>query len=63
MADSVVLTKRSGGDFKIVVTGWTPEPYDKNFPIANYSTNSIGVKLNTPLGEPRVMFKNYPPEA
>lgn len=60
MAESVVLTKSAGGDFQIVVDGIYS--YTKQFPVANYSTNSLGIKLNVPAHEPNVMFKEYLPE-
>lgn len=61
MAESVVLTKSLGGDFQIVVGGMYS--YTKQFPVANYSTSSLGVKLNVPAHEPKIMFKEYLPAA
>lgn len=58
MAESVALTKSTNGDFEIVVGG--TYSYTKQFPRADYSTGSDGVKLVPYVGNP-IMFKAYLP--
>jgi len=58
MAESVVLTKSTNDDYQIVIDG--VYSYTKQFPRADYSVCSQGVKLNNYVGE-RLMFKFYLP--
>ena len=59
MAESVILTKSTGGDYQIVVDG--VHSYTKQFPSANYSTSQYGVRLYPANGEPKIMLKDYLP--
>jgi len=58
--ESVVLTKSAGDDYQIVVGG--QYSYTKQFPRADYSTNSEGIKL-VPYVGPAIMHKSYLPAA
>ena len=60
MAESVILTKSTNGDFQIVIDGRYAETIQ--FPRADYSVNGIGVKLHPYLGR-ELMKKYYPPSA
>lgn len=60
MAESVNLTKSANEDYQLVVGG--VYSYTKQFPRADYSTGSDGVKLNPYVGNP-LMFKAYLPAA
>jgi len=60
-AESVVLTKSTGGDYQIVVDGI--HSYTKQFPSANYATSQYGVRLYATQGEPKLMLKDYLPAA
>jgi len=59
MAESVVLTKSTNGDYQIVVGG--AYSYTKQFPSADYITNSDGIKLSPNAKGDILMFKFYLP--
>lgn len=59
MAESVALTKSTNGDYQIIVGG--VYSYTKQFPAADYITNSAGVKLAPRAKGDILMHKFYLP--
>lgn len=62
MAESVALTKRASGGFKLAVTDFGGRDYTKETPAADYVTNSTGVKLIARAKNDVLMYKHYEPE-